>query len=301
MMRSSLSTAFGALVLSAALLAQQPAVAPPTAPPQAAAVEKAKAPALSDEEIERFLLKAKIVGRPKGTKKGVTGSLQATLSDGKITHDAHIQTIDERKQQFVGDKGGVEFDFRDSWTFNVAGYRIDRLIGMNVVPVSVERNHGYSQAAFTWWLDDVMMDEEERLARKKANEKAKEEEKKDVEPPDVEKWNQQMQMVRVFDELIGNVDRNLGNLMITNDWRVWPIDHSRAFRTNKQLKTPANVTRADRAVFERMKALDKDTLKKATGKYLSTFQIDAILARRDAIVKRIEGLGPSALYDRTGW
>jgi hypothetical protein len=300
MMRSSLSTAFGAVVLSAALLAQQPAVSPPTAPPQAPAVEQAKAPALSDEEIERFLLKAK-VGKTKGIKKGVTGSLQATLSDGTITHDAHIQTIDERKQQFVGDKGGVEFDFRDSWEFNIAGYRIDRLIGMNIVPVSVQRNHGYSPAAFTWWLDDVKMDEEERLARKKANEKAKEEQKKEAEPPDVEKWNQQMQMVRVFDELIGNVDRNLGNLVITNDWRVWPIDHTRAFRTNKQLKTPANVTRADRAVFERMKALDKETLKRATGKHLSTFQIDAILARRDAIVKRLEELGPSALYDRTGW
>jgi hypothetical protein len=300
MMRSSVSTAFGTVVLSTALLAQQPAVSPPTAPPQAAAVEKAKAPALSDEEMERFLLKAK-VGKTKGIKKGVTGSLQATLTDGKITHDAHIQTVDERKQQFVGDKGGVEFDFRDSWEFNIAGYRIDRLIGMNLVPVSVQRNHGYSPAAFTWWLDDVKMDEEERLARKKANEKAKEEQKKEAEPPDVEKWNQQMQMVRVFDELIGNVDRNLGNLVITNDWRVWPIDHTRAFRTNKQLKTPANVTRADRAVFERMKALDKETLKKAVGKHLSTFQIDAILARRDAIVKRLEGLGPSALYDRTGW
>ena len=230
----------------------------------------------------------------------MTGSLQATLSDGKLTHDAHIQTIDEHKQQFQGDKGGVEFDFRDSWTFNIAGYKIDRLIGMNVVPVSVERNHGYNAAAFTWWLDDVKMDEEERLARKKENEKGKGP-PKEAEPPDVEKWNQQMQMVRVFDQLIGNVDRNLGNLVITNDWRLWPIDHTRAFRTNKQLKAADNVTRCDRAVFERMKALDKATLTRETGKYLSTFQIDALLARRDAIVKRLEGLGPSALYDRSGW
>jgi len=297
-MRSSLSTTFGAVVLSAALLAQQPPVPVPSAPTPAAAVETSKAPALSDAEIEQFLLKAKVI-KVSGIKKGVTGSLQATLSDGKITHLAHIQPIDERKQQFQGDKGGVEFDFRDSWEFNIAGYKIDRLIGMNIVPVSVQRIHDYKPAAYTWWLDDVMMDEEERLARKKANEKAKE--KKEAEPPDVEKWNQQMQMVRVFDELIGNVDRNLGNLMITKDWRVWPIDHTRAFRTNKQLKTAANVTRADRAVLERMKALDKDTLKRETGKHLSTFQIDAILARRDAIVKRLEGLGPSALFDRTGW
>jgi hypothetical protein len=297
MMRSSVSTAFGAVVLSAGLFAQQPpAPTPiPSAPAPAAAVEKKTPPALSDAEIEQFLLHARVI-KTKGIKKGVTGSLQATLSDGKLTHDAHIQMIDEQKQQFTGSKGGVEFDFRDSWTFNIAGYRIDRLIGMNLVPVSVERHHGYNAAAFTWWLDDVMMDEEDRLARKKDKEKAK-----DAEPPDTELWNQQMQVVRVFDQLIANVDRNLGNLMITKDWRVWPIDHTRAFRTNKEPKALDNVTRCDRAMFERMKTLDKDNLTKATGKYLTTYQIAAVLARRDAIVKRLEGLGPSALFDRTGW
>ena len=295
-MRSFVSTAFGAVVLSAGLLAQQPQAPTPTpSAPAPAAVEKKTPPALSDAEIEQFLLHARVI-KTKGIKKGVTGSLQATLSDGKLTHDAHIQTIDEQKQQFTGSKGGVEFDFRDSWTFNIAAYRIDRLIGMNLVPVSVERHHGYNAAAFTWWLDDVMMDEEERLARKKVKEKAN-----DAEPPDTELWNQQMQVVRVFDQLIANVDRNLGNLMITKDWRVWPIDHTRAFRTNKEPKALDNVTRCDRAIFERMKTLNKDNLTKATGKYLSTYQIDAVLARRDAIVKRLEGLGPSALFDRTGW
>jgi hypothetical protein len=108
-------------------------------------------------------------------------------------------------------------------------------------------------------------------------------------------------MVRLFDELIANVDRNLGNLLITKDWRLWPIDHTRAFRTNHDLKKPLNVTHADRAVIDRMKALDKDSLKKATSKYLTTYQIDAILARRDAIMKRLDSLGPNALYDRAGW
>ena len=269
----------------------------PAAPMPAAAAPSAKAPALTDAEIEQFLLKAK-VGKTHSIKKGVTGSLQATLSDGKLTHDAHIQTVDEHKQQFAGSNGGVEFDFHDSWTYNIAGYKIDRLIGMNTVPVSVARRHDYKDAAFTWWLDDVMMDEQDRLEGKKSKDTAKSEA---AEPPNTEVWNQQMQMVRTFDQLIANIDRNLGNLIITKDWRVWPIDHTRAFRTNKELKTPANVTRADRAVVERMKALDKESLKRETGKYLTTFQIDAILARRDAIVKRLEGLGPTALFDRTGW
>ena len=290
-MRSSLLVGLSAALISGTLLAQQPAPTPIPAP--AAAVQTA--PALSDRQIEEFLLHAKVL-KTRSAKKGITGSLRATLSDGKLTHDAHIQTIDEHKQQFAGANGGVEFDFHDSWTDNISAYQIDRLIGMNMVPVSVSRRWSYSDAAYTWWLDDVMMDEQERLERKKSQEKSD-----SAEPPNTEVWNQQMQMVRTFDQLIANIDRNLGNLIITKDWRLWPIDHTRAFRTNHELKTPANVTGADRTVIARMKALDKETVRRAAGKYLTTFQIDALLARRDAILRRFDGLGPSALFDRAGW
>jgi hypothetical protein len=276
-MRPSLIAALFAALLSTGVVAQQPAPAPPPT----------SAPKLTDAQMEQFLLHAKVM-KTHSASKGVTASLRATLSDGTMTHDAQIQSVDEHQQQFNGSSGGVEFDFKDSWSFNVAGYRIDRLIGMNMVPVSVERKWDYHDAAFTWWIDDVMMDEQERLKRKE-------------EPPDVVAWNQQMQMVRVFDELIANIDRNLGNLIITRDWHLWPIDHTRAFRTNHDLRKPANVTHADRGVIERMKALDKETVRHAASKYLTTFQIDALLSRRDAILKRLDSLGPAALYDRAGW
>jgi hypothetical protein len=133
-----------------------------------------------------------------------------------------------------------------------------------------------------------MLDEGERLKRK-------------VQPPNAAAWNQQMQMVRLFDQLIANVDRNMGNLVITHDWRIWAIDHTRAFRLNKHLATPANVTGADRAVLERLKALDRETLRKAVGNFVTGYEIDALLARRDAIVKRIDALGPTAVFDRMPW
>lgn len=237
----------------------------------------------NDAAIEEFLQKAQII-KTKGIAKGVTGSLQATLSDGKMTHDAHIQMIDESKREFQTGKG-TEFNFRDSWTFNVAGYKLDRLIALNMVPVSVSRRYQSKPAAFTWWIDDVAMDEGDRL-------------KKKIAPPDSTSWNRQMQLVRLFDQLIYNMDRNMGNLIITKDWRVWAIDHTRAFRTHETLKAPENVTRCDRQVFEKLKQLDKDSLKRETDSMLDEWQIKSLLARRDIIVKRIESLGPAALFDR---
>ena len=261
--------------------AQEPA--PTAADAPAAAPVATVAPLPSDGEMERFLKDAKILGT-KDTGKGVTGSTRANLSDGTLTHDAHIQTIDEYKREFRTTTG-VEFDFRDSWRFNIAAYRIDRLIGLNMVPVSVERHHRSAPGAFTWWVDDVLIDEGARL-------------KKKIEAPDQRQYATQTVMMRLFDELISNTDRNQGNIIYSKDWRLWLIDHTRAFRKNPTLKKPGHITRCDRQVFERLKALDKDTLKRAVGKYLDEGQIKAVLARRDLIVQRLESFGPSSLFDR---
>ncbi len=238
---------------------------------------------ISDARIEDFLLHAKVV-KTHGAKKGVTLSVRATLSDGTLTHDAQIQQIDERKQQFDTGKG-VEFNFRDSWMYNVAAYRLDRMIGMNMVPVSVARRNGIEPAAFTWWIDDVMMEEGERL-------------KKKMSAPDAEAWNQQMQLIRLFDQLIANTDRNLGNLLITKDWRAWPIDHTRAFRLNRTPRSLANITRCDRQVLEKLRRLDREALKESLSDVLTADEIGAVLARRDAIVAYLDGRGPSVLFDR---
>jgi hypothetical protein len=251
--------------------------------PQQEATPAPAATQPSDEEIERFLRDAKVV-RTRGVSKGITGSLRATLSDGVITHDAQIQSIDERKAQF-NSPGATEFNFRDSWLYNVAAYRLDRMIGMNLVPVSVKRKWRTSDAAFTWWIDDVMMDEGERI-------------KKKVSPPRPQEWNEQMQLVRVFDQLIYNVDRNMGNLLICKDWRIWAIDHTRAFRTHSSLKSPANVTRCDRQMLERMKQLDRASLDRVLGDFLTSFEINAVLERRDAIVALLEKAGPSGVFER---
>lgn len=251
--------------------------------PQGAQVAVAT-PVLTDAETEQWLLKAELL-KSKGISKGVTGSVQATLSDGKITHDAHIQSIDESKREFQSAKG-TEFNFRDSWTFNIAAYKIDRLIGLNMTPVSVSRRFRSKPSAWTWWVDDVIMDEGDRL-------------KKKTTPPDLNLWNQQTQLMHMFDQLIYNVDRNMGNLLITKNWRLWTIDHTRAFRTHDVLKSPGSVTRCDRQVFEGLKRLDKDILKKEVGSVLDEWQIRSLLARRDAIVAKLETLGPAALFDRS--
>ena len=272
-------TSLAALGLTLWLAFGTPAAVPPITYAQAVA----ETATLSDAEMERFLSSARVV-RTRGTSKGITGSLRATLTDGKITHDAQIQTIDVSKREFHGQRG-VEFNFRDSWVFNIAAYKLDRMLGLNLVPVSVKRNWRTDGAAYTWWIDDVAMDEADR-------------QKKRIAPGRPEYWNEQMQLLRVFDQLIYNTDRNLGNLLIASDWRLWAIDHTRAFRQNHDLRSEENLTRCDRQLLERLKQLDKPSLKRELGAYLGDWDIDALLARRDRIVAYFEKRGPGVLFDR---
>lgn len=237
---------------------------------------------LSIEEKEKFLATANVV-KKKGTGVGVTGVSRATLSDGKLTHDASIQTIDEFKTQFQTNMG-TEFNFRDSWKYNVAAYKLDRMLDLNMVPVAVERKSAGSSASFCWWVDDVLMMELDRSRKK-------------ISPPDLDKWNKQMYVVRVFDQLIFNTDRNLGNLIIDKNWDLWMIDHTRAFRIQRDLRESKNLVKCERRLLEKLKQLSLESLRSNMNGLLTGDEITGLLARRDKIVEHFEQAGPEALYD----
>lgn len=95
----------------------------------------------------------------------MTNTRRATLSDGQITHDAQIQTVDVTKNVFIPARGPSEINFKDSYRYNIAGYELALLLGPDNVPVSVERRVEGRQAAMTWWIDDVLMDEGKRNNR----------------------------------------------------------------------------------------------------------------------------------------
>ena len=257
----------GSTLLAAGLLLSSPAQSQPN--------DSAASAKLSDAEAEKFLLEAKII-RTKGVSTGITGTRRATLSDGKLTHDASIQTVDIHKTTFQTARG-VEINFRDSYKYNIAAYRLDRMLNLRMIPVSVERKVRAETAAVTWWVDDVLMLEKERFQKK-------------IEPPDQAAWNDQIQQARIFNELVYNTDANLGNLLITKDWTLALIDFSRAFRVFKKLRAPENIanTRIDRRFYDGLARLSLETLTSKLGDVLRKSEIQGLLGRRDLIVSHFE-------------
>jgi hypothetical protein len=221
----------------------------------------------SRADDEAFLSNAEIVTEPPVDGRP---SWRVSLGTGTRKHDASIETADG------SDPTGRNY------RFNIAAYELDKLLALNLVPPSVERTVSGRPGSVTWWVDDVAMNEVDRRRRK-------------IVPPDLERWSSQIQAVRVFDELISNTYRDTSpplylnsvwdNLLITNDWTVWLVDHTGAFRTRRELQDQDSLTRCPRSVLSRLRQLTREQLQRTLGTYLSSQQLDALEVRRVLLVK----------------
>jgi len=238
-------------------------------------VQAADETTLTKEQIETFLTTAKVVSS-KQAGKGVTGSWRLTLSDGTTTHDASFQAINDTKPTMQL-ATGTELGFVDSYRYNIAAFRLAEMLGLDdIVPVYVERKWKGDTGSLSWWLP-VKMDEKERVAQK-------------IAVPDPDAWNNQMYKVRVLDQLVYDSDPNLTNVLITEDWKIWRIDFTRAFRLHKELKGVSDLAHCDRQLFAKLKTLNQDELTEKTKHYLNKDEIKALMVRRDKIVEQFQKL-----------
>jgi len=235
-------------------------------------------PTLSKEQIKQFLLTAKVI-KSAPAHKGITDTLRLTLTDGTLTHDAHFQSIDEHESMKEMASGRVEMNFVDSYKYNIAAYQLAEMLGLDdMVPVYVERKWEGKKGSFGWWLP-VKMDEADRVRQKIP-----------VPAADADSWNKQMYKIRVLDQLVYDTDANLTNVLIGEDWKIYRIDFSRAFRDFKTLKSEKDLVQCERQLFTKLTALDGTELAARTKGFLTKEEVKAVMARRDKIVNHFQKL-----------
>jgi hypothetical protein len=233
-------------------------------------------PTLTEEQTKDFLLHANVTAS-RHTSQGITSPWRLTLSDGKITHDAIFQSVDERKSSMQLADGRTEINFVDSYHYNIAGYELGKLLGLgDVIPVYVGREWNRQQGALGWWVT-VKMDEGTRLKQK-------------LEPPNPDAWNKQMFNLRVFDQLIYDTDANLTNFLITADWKLWRVDFSRAFRLSQDLQGAKDLPMVGRDLLAKLEALKRDEVLANTKPHLTNSEVAAVMARRDKLVAHFKQL-----------
>jgi hypothetical protein len=170
---------------------------------------------------------------------------------------------------------------RDDYRFEVAAYRLSRLLGLNFVPPTVERKIGKEKGSLQAWVEKAMMEKERRA--------------EGITPPDEWYWTAQMLSMQLFDNLVANRDRHQGNLLIDSDWEVWLIDHTQAFRRFPRPHRPEVLQYCKRETWKRLQLFDRKTTNHYLAGFLRREEMDAFEQRRSFIVDQIQ-----VLIDRSG-
>lgn len=223
---------------------------------------------------ESFLETADIIHaeQPWGDEEARTNPWKLTLSKDGITRFAVWKDCE-------GEMRG----FDESWRWEIAAYRLDKHLGLNMVPPTVERVFRGKRGSLQLWV------ESEWSLKKKVQ-------KKIPTPPEKsESWQRAAWLQQAFDSLIANEDRHMGNVLVTSDFRAILIDHSRTFRSSppftEQLlycrdngDAPMTPSELPRSFVENLRGLDARILQDIAGNYLTNKEIRAVLLRRDLLL-----------------
>ena len=230
-------------------------------------------PNFTEQQKIDFMQHAKVINS-KHAKKGTSNAWDLTLSDGTVTHLASFQPIHETKPFMQFADGRTEINFKDFWEYNIAAYRIAKLLGLDdMVPVYTERKWSGMVGSISWYVADEQFDEADRH-------------KQNIPVPAalVGGYNKQMYKVRLMTQLFYDTDPNLTNVLVTKEWKIWRIDFSRAFRTYDKLADPKDLVQIDRQLLAKLRALTTEQVADATKPYLNKSEVKALMARRDKIV-----------------
>ena len=241
-----------------------------------------------DHESIRDALRTAPVIRREPIGRGVAGSIKLVLEVGETRFHAVFRGVDRTEKSEVSSTRR-RVTYRDSHIFEVAAYEVDQMLGLHRVPPAVRRTLDDRDGSVQIWMEetapeDVLL-QEDRLA-----------------PPDVGNWRRQKRVMWVFDALIANADRNRGNLLIDRNWRLWFIDHTRAFGESTRLLKVDKIKGCDRQQWMALRQIDESTLRQRLEPFLTSKQISRLLRRRvkliDHIQKQLDKNGEaSVLFD----
>lgn len=244
------------LLLPFPALAQAPAQATPPAVPAASETTSAKNWLTDRGHIEEFIKTAPIVGMEE-LKIGVTRPRRAQLAPGGPVEYIAWKVVPP----------GRPAGYWESYKSEIAAYEVDKLLGLDMVPPTVEKEvKGTRGAAVMWCSPTKSFGQMGGVPT--------------PPPAQAASFTRQLVRAKMFDNLIGNLDPNLGNWLVDPAWNLVLIDHTRAFTSEKSLvhKTMDHV---DGELWDKMKALTLESLTEKLKPWIGKGEIKAILERRE--------------------
>jgi hypothetical protein len=218
------------------------------------------------------------------TWNGQTAGIEEQLRSAAIVRFEDIGTGVTRPTRGYFEPGGLVGSFTwkplapgvrgghfESYRSEIAAYELDKLLALNMVPPVVERTLNGQQGAAVMWVEPTTSVKQMGGTLTTGR----------VPGHDIRR-------MQLFDNFIGNPDRNGGNILVDGAGAVILIDHSRAFVPDKKL--PNKIERVDAELWAAILALDADRLRATLGPLIGNPAVDAMLSRRDRIRTEVDKL-----------
>ena len=231
--------------------------------------EWARPHGMSDAQLEDFLLNAPIT-QDETLDLGVTKPRRLTLERDATRIRAVFKNYDSDPEIRPNGRWERRYDKADRYLYEIAAYKLDRILGLQMVPVAVERRVGGERGLVQYWVEGAH-NETDRIQQK-------------LQYDSDCSFLRQQQLINVFDVLVHNLDRNTGNILYDRDWQVWMIDHTRAFSTEQG--RPPELRNAPIVVSPQMRAALANVTESrlaTLAPYLHIRQIRALVARAQAL------------------
>ena len=210
-----------------------------------------------DADFEDFLRTARVVWM-EDVGSGTTEPMQVGLAADGRRAKAIFKVIDDDGRRYPHE---------------VAAYKLDRLLGLGMVPPTIVRELDGRVGSLQLWVENAVSEVDRR--------------DENLQPTDPEAFQKELNAAAVFDLVIFNIDRNGSNMLISPaDWRIHLIDHERAFAAkmpSKPLLDDAR-SRLDDGISRWLAAIDSDAIRAALGGLLSDEQITALLSRVELLL-----------------
>jgi hypothetical protein len=232
-------------------------------------------PFQDEEEILEFLRTAE-AATWQSVNEGINQIDRVVLERNGVRVHAAWRVVDLELDRFTLSNGSTLMKLRDQCLFEVAAYNLSRLLGLTNIPPTVQRKIPGQVVGLQIWVEGAVTytDLKTKLGT----------------PPKPIVWSYQNQTMALFDGLVFNVDRNQGNILIDKGWKLWMIDHTRAFQRSWEPWKLESIQYCDREVFNRLKGLDEELLRSELRDFLGLAEVADLLRRRDRIVAHIENL-----------
>jgi len=218
-------------------------------------------------EREEFLRTAPVITVAKDESTGRTNAWKVYLNDGQQASRAIFKYIHRPRPTLLA----------SSYQYELAAYALNKLLGLDLVPVTVERAIDGRTGSLQSFCEGTISEAKRR--------------RQDLKPADVSILQNAFSDVGIFENLTDNPREDASDILInTKDWKVWRVDFSEAFEPDTVLLPDSPFPRCSKKLYAALRGIPDGRIRELLKAYLDDEELEALLVRKRLIMDKLDAL-----------